>query len=162
MKKNVLTLLAGLTMSAAQAANYGVVDYEKLMLSSTYLQSQQASLDQAIKAPSAQAQQLQKDLAAIQQKADTEKLSEAEKNKMSADFQKKVAQLNALQQEIQTKAQTTMQATKTTFETRVATAAEQLRKENKLDLVLNKSAVLASESNADLTDKLIQKVNAVK
>ena len=162
MKKIALTLLAGLTMSAAQAANYGVVDIEKVMLSSTYLKSQQASLEQAIKAPSAQAQQLQKDLAAIQQKADTVKIAEAEKQKMSADFEKKATQLNALQQEIQNKVQTTMQATKTTFETRVAAAAEQLRKENKLDLVLNKSAVLASESNADLTDKLIQKVNAVK
>ena len=108
MKKIALTLLAGLTMSAVQAANYGVVDIEKVMLSSTYLKSQQASLEQSIKAPSAQAQQLQKDLAAIQQKADTVKVPEAEQKKMAADFEKKATQLNALQQEIQNKVQTTM------------------------------------------------------
>ncbi len=49
-----------------------------------------------------------------------------------------------------------------TFEARVKQAAEQLRKENNLDYVLNKNAVIASDTKDDLTDKMIQKVNAIK
>ncbi len=40
--------------------------------------------------------------------------------------------------------------------------AEQLRKENQLDVVLNKNSALAYDAKYDLTDKMIQKVNAIK
>ena len=55
-----------------------------------------------------------------------------------------------------------MQNVNKTFDARLKATAEQLRLENKLDLVLNKNAVLAYEVKADLTDKMIQKVNAIK
>jgi outer membrane protein len=37
-----------------------------------------------------------------------------------------------------------------------------LRKENNLDVVLNKNSALAYDAKYDLTDKMIQKVNAMK
>ena len=50
----------------------------------------------------------------------------------------------------------------TNFESRVKQAAEQLRKENNLDFILNKNSTIASDAQYDLTDKMIQKVNAMK
>lgn len=49
-----------------------------------------------------------------------------------------------------------------TFETRVKQAGEQLRQENNLDFILNKNAAVAYDAKNDLTDKMIQKVNAIK
>ncbi|MDY6488138.1 OmpH family outer membrane protein [Acinetobacter faecalis] len=179
MKKVLLALASGLAFTAVQAADYGIVDIDKVVQGSAYLKQQQSALQQSIKPQTTQIEQLQKDLAGIQQKrnaaksqAEVDKLkkdfdtkaaqSQAEVDKLKKDFDTKAAQVNTLQQQVQSKVQTTMQATNTVFETRVKTAAEQLRKENKLDLVLNKNSVLASDSSADLTDKIIQKVNAIK
>ena len=161
MKKVLLALATGLAFTAVQAADYGIVDIDKVVQGSTYLKQQQSALQQSIKPQTTQIEQLQKDLAGIQQKGNAAK-SQAEVDKLKKDFDTKAAQVNTLQQQVQSKVQTTMQATNTVFETRVKTAAEQLRKENKLDLVLNKNSVLASDLNADLTDKIIQKVNAIK
>ena len=161
MKKVLLALATGLAFTAVQAADYGIVDIDKVVQGSTYLKQQQSALQQSIKPQTTQIEQLQKDLAGIQQKGNAAK-NQAEVDKLKKDFDTKAAQVNTLQQQVQSKVQTTMQATNTVFETRVKTAAEQLRKENKLDLVLNKNSVLASDSSADLTDKIIQKVNAIK
>lgn len=49
-----------------------------------------------------------------------------------------------------------------TFESRVKQAAEQLRKENNLDFILNKNSTVAYDAKYDLTDKMIQKVNSMK
>lgn len=162
MKKLVLSVLVGLSFSAAQAADYGVIDIEKVVQNSNYLKQQQQTLQQSVKPQTTQIEQLQKDLAALQQKAQTAKLSDAEKKKMSDEFNGKVAQLEKLQQEVQAKVQASMQAANKTFETSVKTAAEQLRQENKLDVVLNKTAALAFDPKADLTDKMVQKVNSMK
>jgi Outer membrane protein (OmpH-like). len=48
------------------------------------------------------------------------------------------------------------------MDTRIKQVAEQLRTENKLDVVLNKNSALAYDPKFDLTDKMIQKVNAIK
>jgi outer membrane protein len=50
----------------------------------------------------------------------------------------------------------------TDFEAKVNQDAEQLRKEIILDLILNKNSTIASDAQYDLTDKMIQKVNAMK
>ena len=163
MKKLVASLVVGFAFSTTQAADIAVVDIEKLVQSSAYLKQQQQAFQQSVKPQTTQIEQLQKDLTALQQKAQSAaKISDAEKQKMSEEFETKARKLESLQQEVQSKAQTSMQATQKTFETRVKTAAEQLRQENKLDAVLNKTAVLAIDSKYDLTDKILQKVNAIK
>ncbi len=60
------------------------------------------------------------------------------------------------------KVQTSLQGMNSTFETRVKQAAEQLRKENNLDFILNKNSTVAYDAKYDLTDKMIQKVNSMK
>lgn len=144
----------------AHAAGYGVIDMQRVVESSTYLKQQNDSLQQAVKPSASRVEQLNKDIQALQAKASTAKPAEVEQLKTQYDA--KVKEINTLEQTIQQRVQTTSQTTGQTFTTRVQQAAEQLRKENNLDLVLNKNAALAYDAKSDLTDKMIQKVNAMK
>lgn len=165
---NTLTKLVlglGLTVSATvNAAGLAVVDLAKVVESSTYLKQQNASLSQSVKPTSTRLEQLGKELESLQQKAQTDgqKMNQADIQKLTAQYQSKLSEFNSTQQGLQTKVQSSLQAMNTTFETRVKQAAEQLRKENNLDLILNKNSTISSDAQYDLTDKMIQKVNAIK
>ena len=161
MKKLLLATVAGLTFNMAHAAGYAMIDLERIVQNSTYLKQQNASLQTTIKPQTTQLETLQKDLVAIDQKGQKAK-NQAEREKLGKDFEAKAQQAAQLQQQIQNTVQASMQNVNKTFEGRVKMAAEQLRAENKLDMVLNKNAVLAYNVKADLTDKMIQKVNAIK
>ncbi len=89
-------------------------------------------------------------------------LSDTEKQKMNTQFQAKLKEFNGLQQVVQTRVQSELHKINDGFETRLKQVAEQLRKENGLDVVLNKNSALAYDPKYDLTDKMIQKVNAIK
>ncbi|WP_278395034.1 OmpH family outer membrane protein [Acinetobacter venetianus] len=157
----MLMIGLGLTVSAvANAGGIGVVDLAKVVESSTYLKQQNASLGQTVKPTSTKLEQLGKEIEGLQQKAQS--ANQADLQKLSAQYQAKVNEFNSTQQGLQTKVQSSLQAMNTTFENRVKQAAEQLRKENNLDFILNKNSTIASDAQYDLTDKMIQKVNAMK
>ncbi|MFV5191883.1 MULTISPECIES: OmpH family outer membrane protein [Acinetobacter] len=160
-----LMLGLGLTVSVTvNAAGLAVVDLAKVVESSTYLKQQNASLSQSVKPTSTRLEQLGKELESLQQKAQTDgqKMNQADIQKLTAQYQSKLSEFNSTQQGLQTKVQSSLQAMNTTFETRVKQAAEQLRKENNLDFILNKNSTIASDAQYDLTDKMIQKVNSIK
>lgn len=160
-----LMLGLGLTVSATvNAAGLAVVDLAKVVESSTYLKQQNASLSQSVKPTSTRLEQLGKELESLQQKAQTDgqKMNQSDIQKLTAQYQSKLSEFNSTQQGLQTKVQSSLQAMNTTFETRVKQAAEQLRKENNLDFILNKNSTIASDAQYDLTDKMIQKVNSIK
>ena len=161
MKKILIVALATLSVNITHADDYGVVDLQKVVQSSTYLKQQNVTLQNTIKPQTMQIEQLQKDLNVIQQKGQAAKTA-AEREKLAKDFDAKAEQLATLQQQVQNTVQSSMQNVNKTFDARLKSTAERLRIENKLDLVLNKNAVLAYEVKADLTDKMIQKVNAIK
>ena len=147
----------------AQASGVGVVDLEGVVENSTYLNQQNASFQQRIKPQTTKIEQLSKELEALQQKAQSNtKLSDAEKQKMTAQYHAKFQELNQLQQSVQGTVQGSIQQIRGVFDARVKQVAEQLRQENKLDVVLNKNTALAYDAKYDLTDKMIQKVNAIK
>ncbi len=81
---------------------------------------------------------------------------------MVTQYQTKMNEFNTLQQTMQSSVQSSIQQVRTVFDGRVKQVAEQLRKENQLDVVLNKNSALAYDAKYDLTDKMIQKVNAIK
>ncbi|ENU23898.1 hypothetical protein F993_01214 [Acinetobacter proteolyticus] len=166
MKKLTMLMLGlGFTFSASiNAAGLAVVDLAKVVESSTYLKQQNASLTQSVKPTSTRLEQLGKELESLQQKAQTDgqKMNQADIQKLTAQYQSKLSEFNSTQQGLQTKVQSSLQAMNTTFESRVKQAAEQLRKENNLDFILNKNSAIASDAQYDLTDKMIQKVNAIK
>ena len=162
--KTLTTLMLGLglTVSAftANAAGVAVVDLAKVVENSTYLKQQNASLTQSIKPTSTRLEQLGKEIEMLQQKAQS--ANQAEVKTLSVQYQTKVNEFNTTQQGLQSKVQTSLQSSNTVFETRLKQASEQLRKESNVDLILNKNTVVASDAQLDLTDKLIQKVNAIK
>jgi len=163
--RNIIKALAVssiLLSSAVHAAGYGVVDLEQVVENSTYLKAQNASLQQSIKPQTTRLEQLGKELDAMKQKAQGTKLSEAEMQKMSAEYQTKLNELNGIQQGLQGKVQASLQVMNKTLDSRIKQVAEQLRKEGNLDVVLNKNSALAYDAKYDLTDKMIQKVNAIK
>lgn len=157
-------LVAGLaSTSVVHAAGYGVIDLEKVVENSTYLKQQNASLQQTVNPQTTKLEQLGKDLEGIQQRAQQNpNLSEAEKQKMMTQYQAKLKEFNSIQQGVQTTVQSAIQVMNKTLDGRVKQVAEQLRKENNLDVVLNKNSALAYDAKYDLTDKMIQKVNVIK
>ncbi|MFW1857524.1 OmpH family outer membrane protein [Acinetobacter defluvii] len=159
MKKIVCALLGLGFTSLVNAAGYGVVDIEKVVESSTYLKQQNASLEQMVKPDSAKLEKISKDIQSLQQQAQAKG---ANPEQIQKQYQAKVTEYQSIQQSVQAKVQTTIQNTNKTFETRVKQAAEQLRQENNLDMVLNKNSALAYDAKNDLTAKMIQKVNAIK
>ena len=146
-----------------QAASMGVIDLERVVEGSTYLKQQNTIFQQKIQPQTTKIEQLSKELEALQQRAQSNtKLSETEKQKMSAEYQAKLQELNQLQQSVRTNVQSSIQQIRIVFDARVKQIAEQLRRENNLDVVLNKNSALAYDAKYDLTDKMIQKVNAIK
>ena len=166
MKKTILSLaLFGLSTLATvtHAAGYGVVSLERVVENSSYLKQQNSALQQSLKPQTTKLEQLGKELENLKQRAQqSANLSEADKQKLSAQYQAKLKEFNTLQQSLQTKVQADLQKMNDSFEQRIKQAAEQLRKENNLDVVLNKNSALAYDPKYDLTDKMIQKVNAIK
>lgn len=165
MKKMMMAMSLVLASVAplTQAASMGVIDLERVVEGSTYLKQQNTAFQQKIQPQTIKIEQLSKELEALQQRAQSNtKLSETEKQKMSAQYQAKLQELNQLQQSVQANVQSSIQQIRTVFDARVKQTAEQLRRENKLDVVLNKNSALAYDAKYDLTDKMIQKVNAIK
>ena len=154
--------LASMT-SLTQAAGYGVIDLERLVENSSYLKQQNTAVQQKIQPQTTKIEQLSKELEALQQRAQSNtKFTDAEKQKLSAQYQAKLQELNQLQQSVQDSVQDSIQQIRNVFDGRVKQTAEQLRKENNLDIVLNKNSALAYDPKYDLTDKMIQKVNVIK
>jgi len=157
---NLLVLGLGMAVSGlANAAGYGVVDLEKVVTASQYLKQQNASLEQTVKPQTAKLEQIGKEIEALQQKATQ---PGANKEQLASQYQAKVTEFQTIQQAVQTKVQAAIQSTNKTFEARVKQVAEQLRQESGLDMVMNKNAVLSYDPKFDLTDKMTQKVNAIK
>ena len=165
MKKMIMAMSLALASVATltQAASMGVIDLERVVEGSTYLKQQNTIFQQKIQPQTTKIEQLSKELEALQQRAQSNtKLSETEKQKMSVQYQAKLQELNQLQQSVQTNVQSSIQQIRIVFDARVKQIAEQLRRENNLDVVLNKNSALAYDAKYDLTDKMIQKVNAIK
>lgn len=165
MKKMIMAMSLALASVAplTQAASMGVIDLERVVEGSTYLKQQNTIFQQKIQPQTTKIEQLSKELEALQQRVQSNtKLSETEKQKMSAQYQAKLQELNQLQQSVQTNVQSSIQQIRIVFDARVKQIAEQLRRENNLDVVLNKNSALAYDAKYDLTDKMIQKVNAIK
>ena len=165
MKKMIMAMSLALASVAplTQAASMGVIDLERVVEGSTYLKQQNTIFQQKNQPQTTKIEQLSKELETLQQRAQSNtKLSETEKQKMSVQYQAKLQELNQLQQSVQTNVQSSIQQIRIVFDARVKQIAEQLRRENNLDVVLNKNSALAYDAKYDLTDKMIQKVNAIK
>ncbi len=164
MKKITAAILGlGIGLSSlGHAAGFAVIDLEKIIQNSTYLKQQNASLEQSVKPQTTKLEQLGKEIEALRQKAQAAGSNSANMQQLSSQYQSKVTEFQSVQQGVQSKMQNTLQTMNKTFEAKLKQAAEQLRQENNLDYILNKNAAIAYDPKNDLTDKMIQKVNAIK
>lgn len=163
--KHLMVAVATLVASSISfASSYGVIDFAKVIENSSYLKQQNESLNQSIKPTTTKLEQLSKELNALQEKANNEggKLKESDMKKLEQEFQTKLADFNKTQQELQIRMQQSVRQMNSTIEGRILQVADQLRTENKLDVILERGAVLSYDKKFDLTDKAIQRVNAIK
>lgn len=163
--KKVAVFVAGLMTSVASfAGGYGVVDYPKVIESSTYVKQQEVNLQNSVKADNTKLEQLRKELIALQQKTQTEakNLKEADLKKLAQQYAAKAEEYAKTQHSIATKVQQGMRQIETTLNVRVLQVTDQLRSENKLDLILERGSVISYDKSSDLTDKVIQRLNAIK
>src|SRR5690606_11114096 len=150
MSKNIKKMMMAMSLALAsvapltQAASMGVIDLERVVEGSTYLKQHNTAFQQKIQPQTTKIEQLSKELEALQQRAQSNPmLSETEKQKMSALYQTKLQELNQLQQSVQTNVRSSIQQIRTVFDVRIKQIAQQLRRENNLDVVLNKNSALA-------------------
>lgn len=164
IKHLLLLAVVSLTSTLSFASSYGVIDYAKVIENSSYLKQQNESLNQSIKPTATKLEQLSKELNALQEKANLEstKLKENELKRLEQEFQTKLADFNKTQQELQVRMQQSVRQMNSTIESRIVQIADQLRTENKLDIILERGAVLSYDKKFDLTDRVIQRVNAIK
>ena len=165
MKKQfgLMALILATSIGSAAAAAIGVINIDKVVEQSTYLKQQTAAFQQRVQPQRTQLESLGKELQGLQQRMQAgAQLSDADKQKLIGQYQAKMAEFEKTQQNLQSLAQSNSQTIHSTFDLRLKQAAEQLRKENNLDVILNKNSTFASDARYDLTDKMIQKVNAIK
>ncbi len=158
--KSTVICVAALLSTYSAAEGYGVIDLVRVVDNSNYLKQQNATLNQSIKPMTSKMEQLGRDIEALRKQAQNSSLSQADLQKLTVQYQAKLTEFDSAQKALQGKVQTGLQTMNSTFEGRVKQSAEQLRKENNLDFIFNKNAVIAFDSKHDFTDKLIQKVNA--
>lgn len=161
MKKlQALVVAATLSLSGTAFADVGIVDFAKVIENSTYLKQQNQTLKQTVQPTVNKLEQLAKELESLQAKAAQAKAGEV--SKLEQQFKTKMTEFNSLQQQLQSSMQRGSQQMQTTFESRVTQVAEQLRVENKLDMIVERGSVLSFDKKYDLTEKVIQKVNAIR
>lgn len=161
MKKlQALAVAATLSLSGTAFADVGIVDFAKVIENSTYLKQQNQTLKQTVQPTVNKLEQLAKELESLQAKAAQAKADEV--SKLEQQFKTKMTEFNSLQQQLQSSMQRGSQQMQTTFESRVTQVAEQLRVENKLDMIVERGSVLSFDKKYDLTEKVIQKVNAIR
>lgn len=162
MKKLSVLLVSLMASVTSFAGGYGVVDFPKVIENSTYIKQQEASLQQSVKADTTKLDQLRKEIVSLQQKAGDSKVKPDELKRLEQQFQTKMAEYTKTQQSVQMRLQQGMRQIETTLNQRVAQVTDQLRTENKLDIILERGAVISFDKKDDLTDKVIQRLNAIK
>lgn len=151
--------------SASYALTYAVVDLDVVAEKNTYLTQQNALIEKNKTDTTAKLQRLDQQLQELQRVASSpqaQSMKEAEVKKMQADYQAKQKEAQVLYEGLQKSVQNSMLTASTTWQKRVAQAGEQLRKEHKVDVILDKKSLVSFDAKYDLTDKMTQLVNAIK
>lgn len=156
-------LMIGLgTTTAAFAEKYAVVDIQKAAADTSYMKSQMASLESALKPQQQKHEKLTQEINALRQKAqnDAKVMKEADLRKLEQDYATKMNEYNSNAAGMQKRAQDTLENINKTLAPKIEQAAEDLRKSGGYSAILHRSAVVSLDSSIDLTSQVTQKVNA--
>lgn len=160
---NAVILLAGLMATPlAFAEKYAVVDVQKAAADTTYMKSQMASLEAAIKPQQQTYERLSKELNALRQKAQTDGrvMKPEDVRKLEQDYNTKLNEFNSASAGMQKRAQDTLATINRTLAPKIEQATEELRKAGGYSAVFNRNAVVSLDPAIDLTSQVTQKVNA--
>lgn len=148
--------------SAVFADKYAVVDIQKAASDTSYMKSQMASLEAALKPQQQKHERLTKEIAALQQKAQTDArvMKEADLKKLEQDYATKMNEYNANAAGMQKRAQDTLENINKTLAPKIESATEELRKSGGYNAIFNRGAVVSVDQSIDLTSQVTQKVNA--
>ena len=156
-------LISGLVgATSAFAEKYAVIDVQKAASDTTYMKSQMASLESALKPQQQNFERLTRELSALQQKAQTDAkvMKPAELSKLQQDYTNKQNEYNSTAAGIQKRAQDTLANINKTLAPKIEQATEELRKAGGYSAVFNRNAVVTLDPSIDLTSQVTQKVNA--
>ena len=159
MKKFILTSVLGLsfllTSTSAFAASVGIVDTKKIFESSKLFEelnkakSEMGGLEESIKKETFNKSKLLDDARAKNAKED-------ELKKMQEKFQKELEDLRKKAQEASEKKQKDLEEMSNKLKTQVEDAIKDVAKDKKLEVVVDKQAVLFG--GMDITDDVIKKI----
>ena len=159
MKKFILTSVLGLsfllTSTSAFAASVGIVDTKKIFESSKLFEelnkakSEMGNLEESIKKETFNKSKLLDDARAKNAKED-------ELKKMQDKFQKELEDLRRKAQEASEKKQKDLEEMSTKLKTQVEDAIKDVAKDKKLEVVVDKQAVLFG--GMDITEDVIKKI----
>lgn len=167
MKKLLLTsmMAVGLTMTTAAFAadKIAVADIQKAAADTTYMQKQRTSLENALKPQQQKMESLQKELVALQQKAQTDgqKLKPAELQKLQQDYANKLNEYNSNAASMQKRVQDTLDNINKTVAPKVEQVVQEVRKQGGYSVILHRNAVADVDAGADVTGQITQKLNAI-
>lgn len=157
-------LAVGLTMTtAAFADKYAVVDMQKAATDTTYMKTQKASLDAALKPQQQTHERLTKEITDLQNKAQNEgkNMKEADLRKLEQDYASKMTAYNENAANMQKRVQSSLETINDTLGPKIEQVVESLRKQGGYSVILDRKAVVSYDPTLDLTSKVTQQVNAI-
>ena len=157
-------LMVGLmSATAAFAEKYAVVDIQKAATDTSYMKSQIAGLETALKPSQQKHEKLTQEINTLRQKAqnDAKIMKEADLKKLEQDYATKMNEYNANVAGMQKRAQDTLENINKTLAPKIEQATEELRKSGGYSAILNRGAVVSLDPAIDLTSQVTQKVNTI-
>ncbi|MFC3903628.1 periplasmic chaperone for outer membrane proteins Skp [Acinetobacter marinus] len=155
-------MLGLMSSGAAFAEKYAVVDIQKAATDTSYMKSQMATLESALKPQQQKHERLTKELTALRQKAqnDAKVMKQADLQKLEQDYATKMNEFNANATGMQKRAQDTLANINKTLAPKIEQATEALRKQGGYSMIIDRKSVVSFDPAIDLTSQVTQQVNA--
>src|SRR5215831_1287680 len=157
--------LAAQTSEAPAVPKLAVIDVQRLVVESAPGKEAQGRVKKVIDAKQADADKLQKDLQAIQQKLTDQgpSMSDDKRDQLNKDYQEKGIAFKRFQDDAQREVQEAQQKELGELEKRVLPVINQVGKEKGYTLIFNKYApgmLVYADEAVDITDEVLHRFNA--
>lgn len=139
----------------------GVVDLRQALFSSEGAQAFSERLQQDFSGEESEVRKAQEEARKLQQRLEQDgaMMNESERNRITAQFQEKVREFNALKQSLDSRVANRKQAFLDEARPDVDAAVQELMEEHSLDIILPSEAVVFVKPEMNLTGQLLEKLN---
>jgi len=155
----LMVLVVALPVQAE--SRIGVVDLRKALFSSAEARSFSETLQTEFADEERQVRAVQDEARDIRQRLDQDAamMNEAERKRLTRQFEEKVQEFNELKQRLDTTVANRKQSFLEEARPEVDRAVKELLEEHELDLILPSEAVVYAKPDLDLTDELLEKLD---